>query len=391
MNATTEPGPAQDSDPVAGPLPPNDPRPDQPPPPVRWLRRDPDSPLAGVATGLANYLRITPILVQIGFVVLTAFSGFGVLAYIACWLLIPKLSDPEVRPVTITSNTGRAAVGILFAVGAASTTLTLGPNTFEITLLPLVLVAAGFYLLNQRDVAPASRGSAATATVPPPGAVPAPSHWANVDVAPVPPMPVPTEPPGPPVTSVTLAAAAVVIGLLVTINQFGATIPAAAIFGAALAVLGAGLIYGAFYGRPRGLVPTALLLVMGLAVAPAVDAFSDGGTGTREYAPVTQADVQNIYDLGAGPLDLDLRRVNFTEDQTITVNVGAGYAEIWVPDDVNVEVDAETSAGYVEIFGRENAGLFSSGSDSRTTAELDRPTITLDVNVTFGYVEVRRG
>lgn len=410
MNATTESDPA-----ASDPLPPNDPRPPQPPPPLRWLRRDTQSPLGGVATGIATYFGINPILVQVGFVVTTAFSGFGLLAYIAGWLLIPRPTDAETRPVTITSNTARAVVGVLFAIGAASSTLTFGPNTFEVTLLPLILIAGGFYLLNQRDrehthagLTPPSPRTQPTA--PDPAAQHLTSqystsqhsvnqqsgnqhsvnqHWADVDARPA--MPIPYEPPGPPVTSVTLAAAAVVIGLLVTINQFGASIPAAAVIGAALAVLGAGLIYGAFNGRPRGLVPIALLLLMGLAVAPALDAFGEGGTGTREYAPVTQAAVRDAYDLGAGPLELDLRRVNFTEDQTINVNVGAGYAEIWLPSDVNVDVDAKASAGYVEVFGREYAGVFSSASDSRTVDQEGRPTITLNVDITFGYVEVRRG
>lgn len=394
MNATTDPAPLP-PDEEAGPLPPSDPRPTQPPPPVRWLRRDTQSPLGGVATGLATYFGISPILLQVAFVVTTAFSGFGLLAYIAGWLLIPGPTDPETRPVTITSNTARAVFGVLFAIGAASSTLTLGPNTFEITLLPLVLIAGGFYLLNQRQQAPSFAAAAASpSTMPPPPSTPSPpsnAHWADVDVAPAQAMPIPAEPPGPPVTSVTLAAVAVVIGLMVTLDQFGATIPAAATFGAAMAVLGAGLIYGAFYGRPRGLVPIGALLLMGLAIAPAVDAFAEGGTGTREYSPVTQDAVLDAYDLGAGPLDLDLRRVNFTEDQTITVNVGAGYAEIWLPEDVNVVVDAEASAGYVEVFGREYAGVFASGTDTRSAGEPERPTVNLIVDVTFGYVEVRRG
>lgn len=398
MNATTDPAPLPPSD-EAGPQPPNDPRPAQPPPPVRWLRRDTQSPLAGVATGLSTYFGINPILLQVAFVVTTAFSGFGLLAYIAGWLLIPSPSDPETRPVTITSNTARAVFGVLFAIGAASSTLTLGPNTFEITLLPLVLIAGGFYLLNQRQQAPTTDTGDPTAATsfaaPSPSSTPPPpssrAHWADVDATPAEAMPVPAEPPGPPVTSVTLAAVAVVIGLMVTLSQFGADIPAAATFGAAMAVLGGGLIYGAFYGRPRGLVPIGLLLAIGLALAPAFDAFADGGTGLREYSPVAQSDVLDAYDLGAGPLELDLRRVNFTEDRTITVNVGAGYAEIWLPNDVNLVVDAEAAAGYVEIFGREYAGVFANGNDSRRATEAGRPTITIDAEVTFGYVEVRRG
>lgn len=373
MNATTE------SDPAQNPDPPSDPRPPRPPSPPRWLRRSAESPIAGVATGIATYFGIAPILVQIAFIATTALNGFGALAYIAGWLLMPRSTDPEPRAVTITSNTVQAVFGVLIAVAAVSLALTFGPNSFEITLLPLILIGAGFYLLNQRD-----RVQAPPA---PPG--PAVNYWADVEAAPQ--RVVPGQPAGPPVTSVTLAAVAVAIGLMVTIGQFGATVPTQAIFGVAMAVLGAGLMYGAFFGRPKGLVPIGILLLLGLVASPAVDAVAVDGAGTREFSPVSQADVLEVYDLGAGPFELDLRRVTFTEDQTITVKVGAGYAEIWLPRDVSVVVDAEASAGYVEVFGREYAGLFASGGDSRTADELDRPTVNLIVDVTFGYVEVRRG
>lgn len=379
------------------PIPPSDPLP-TPPPPVRRLRRAPDSPLGGVATGIASYFDLTPIVVQVAFVASTAIGGFGALAYIACWFLIPKASDPETRPVTITSDTTRAILGVLFAVGAASSSLTFGQGTFEITLIPLILIAAGFYLLNQR--APRS----VSAPQPEPGFPtdqPVASeftseqrHWADVNAFS---QPAELPPPSPPVTSVTLATAAVVVGLLLTINQFGPSIPAIAMFGAALAVVGGGLVYGAFRGRARGLIPVGLLLIIGLALSPAFDALADGGTGNREYAPLTQGDVRDSYDLGAGPLELDLRQVDFTQDQTISVTVGAGYAEIWLPNDVNVEVDAETSAGYLDLFGRENAGVFAEGTASRSAlvdeseSPVERPTITIDADVTFGYVEVRRG
>ena len=409
------------------PIPPSTPPP-TPPPPVRRLRRAPDSPLGGVATGIASYFDLTPIVVQVAFVASAAIGGFGALAYIACWFLIPKPSDPETRPVTITSDTTRAVFGVLFAVGAVSSSLTVGRGTFEITVIPLLLIIAGFYLLNQRtqSAAPAQRpdpsfssdafssdgnpsdgnpSEAFSSDLLPNEAFPAGQsitsefeseqrHWADVDTFAQPAEP---RPPSPPVTSVTLATTAVVVGLLLTVNQFGPSISAVAIFGAALAVIGGGLVYGAFRGRARGVIPVGLLLILGLAVSPAFDALADGGTGNREYRPLTEETVRDVYDLGAGPLELDLRRVDFTEDRTISVNVGAGYAEIWVPIDVNVEIDAETTAGNVDLFGRETAGVYADATASRsalvgqTESSADRPTITIEADVTFGYVEVRRG
>ncbi len=57
--------------------------------------------LAGVASGLAEYLGINVIVVRLAFVVLTFLGGAGIPLYLACWLLIP------------TSDTGRSIAGDL--------------------------------------------------------------------------------------------------------------------------------------------------------------------------------------------------------------------------------------------------------------------------------------
>ncbi|HEV3366390.1 MAG TPA: PspC domain-containing protein [Acidimicrobiales bacterium] len=46
--------------------------------------------LAGVASGLADYFDVDPMLVRIGFVVLTLVGGLAVPLYLAGWLLIPE-------------------------------------------------------------------------------------------------------------------------------------------------------------------------------------------------------------------------------------------------------------------------------------------------------------
>jgi phage shock protein PspC (stress-responsive transcriptional regulator) len=46
--------------------------------------------IAGVSTGLARYLGVDPVVVRVGFAVLTIMSGAGLLAYIACWVLMPN-------------------------------------------------------------------------------------------------------------------------------------------------------------------------------------------------------------------------------------------------------------------------------------------------------------
>ena len=48
--------------------------------------------LAGVASGIAAYVGIDPLLVRIAFAVLTVMGGAGIPIYVACWLLIPDES-----------------------------------------------------------------------------------------------------------------------------------------------------------------------------------------------------------------------------------------------------------------------------------------------------------
>jgi phage shock protein PspC (stress-responsive transcriptional regulator) len=59
-------------------------------PPRRLTRVRDGKMLAGVSTGLARYLGVDPVVVRVGFALTTLFGGAGVLAYIACWVLMPN-------------------------------------------------------------------------------------------------------------------------------------------------------------------------------------------------------------------------------------------------------------------------------------------------------------
>jgi phage shock protein PspC (stress-responsive transcriptional regulator) len=49
-----------------------------------------DRILAGVASGIARYLRVDVLLVRIALVTLIFVGGIGLPLYVACWLLIPE-------------------------------------------------------------------------------------------------------------------------------------------------------------------------------------------------------------------------------------------------------------------------------------------------------------
>lgn len=60
------------------------------------LYRNPDGPIGGVATGIADYLGLDPVILRLAFL-LAALSGFGMVAYLVCWVVIPKGERPRRR------------------------------------------------------------------------------------------------------------------------------------------------------------------------------------------------------------------------------------------------------------------------------------------------------
>ena len=49
-----------------------------------------DRKLAGVCGGIAEYLDVDPTVVRVGWAIITAFGGAGLVAYIACAILMPE-------------------------------------------------------------------------------------------------------------------------------------------------------------------------------------------------------------------------------------------------------------------------------------------------------------
>lgn len=65
----------------------------------RPLLRDPNTRLGGVASGVAHYFGLDVSLVRLLFVVFTLIAGWGALAYVAAWIIVPKAETwPPVWP-----------------------------------------------------------------------------------------------------------------------------------------------------------------------------------------------------------------------------------------------------------------------------------------------------
>lgn len=396
-----------------------------------WETRPPrprqDRQIAGVAAGIAHRYDIDPVLVRIGFVV-AALSGIGAALYIAGWIVLPEeRSGPQARSpkVSMLVGLGVAAVATLgwFFDGAGA------------LVLPLLAAAVLLYLLHRsrgnRGTAPVrptaepptvASESAATAPVsmvkhpvPPPHEpeLPrTPPAWDPLGAAPFAwDLPEPAAPPPPPppkrlpVTAVTLGLALLAGGITAVIQLVSGTLNLAGVpilFGVVLAVMGAGLVVGAFLRAGRGLIPLALLLcaLTWAVVAAPLDRWQGKGFGDLRVAPTEVAQMQPSYALTVGDVELDLRRLNLAATGAnqspvpVRVSLAAGDVQILVPRDADLAFTGQVGVGEINFNGQENSGpdvSMNVANDLGADGVESGRRLVIDVENGAGSVEVRRG
>ena len=157
-------------------------------------------------------------------------------------------------------------------------------------------------------------------------------------------------------------------------------------------MIGLGLLVGAWRGWARGLVWLGVPLTIALVAVGTAEASLDGGTGDRQYRPVSVADVQDEYRVGVGRVRVDLTGVDFTEQAVRTkVAAGIGNVEVLVPREVDVTVVGDTGLGEAEFFGEQFDGdspdptVVDNGPDGAGGGIL-----RLELEVGIGRVEVDR-
>jgi phage shock protein PspC (stress-responsive transcriptional regulator) len=149
------------------------------------------------------------------------------------------------------------------------------------------------------------------------------------------------------VTLASGAAFAVALGWGVTI-------------GIVIVSIGGLLALAAFRGGARWLIPPAVALALGAGVAAAADLDFHGGIGQREYHPLSAASFPaDGYRLGVGQLTVDLRNLDWSKERSVRLRVrlGAGQANVFVPEDVCVAGSTHTGAGESEVAGDRNDGF----------------------------------
>jgi signal transduction histidine kinase/phage shock protein PspC (stress-responsive transcriptional regulator) len=120
---------------------------------ARKLYRASDGRLvAGVAAGLAEHLRLTPIVVRIAFALLVAAGGAGVLMYAAFWAVVPQCPvDPALSGRSPTrrgrSDPGQLVALAALAVGAVLLFSLAGTGAADYVVWPVVVGGLGVALL----------------------------------------------------------------------------------------------------------------------------------------------------------------------------------------------------------------------------------------------------
>lgn len=152
----------------------------------------------------------------------------------------------------------------------------------------------------------------------------------------------------------------------------------------ALAVVGLGLVIGAFLRRGYGLLmvtgPLIGVVVLASMIGP-ID-FDRTTMGEHSWKPTTLADLQADYEVVMGSGKLDLTSLDLTKDTSVQIDAQLGNIEVLLPANMNVRKQST-------IFAGETTGIpdgLDGGGDGTSG-----PVLTLDIDSRFASVEVHRG
>ncbi|GAB3199420.1 PspC domain-containing protein [Nocardioides hungaricus] len=357
----------------------------------RLRRSRTDRKVAGVAGGLARHLDVDPLILRVAFVVLAFFGGAGLIVYGACWLLVPE-DGARRAPFHLDERSRTVAlviVGVLAALALVGDSW--GAFWFPWPVAIVALVALWVLTRNNQRPAP-----------PPPPAYTPPYTQTDAQAAAPTPQPYHTEPVrpfqsyvrppnprrrGPILFGFTVALIALAVGVLGIVDIAGARVATPAYPALAVAICGAMLLVGAFFGRAGGVIAVGLVAAAGLAGATAATSL-DGDRVT--VTPTSASQVDGRYWLGAGRQVIDLTEVTDLanlDDRVVRVEGGAGRIEVILPEGLAATVSADVDGpGDIDLFGEEVGGIDVSKTVSQGGSR--DPEITIDAQLGVGRIEV---
>ena len=360
--------------------------------------------LAGVAAGLGLRFGVPVWIIRVAFALLCFAGGLGALLYVAGWLLIPREGETDAI-VQGWLGTGQARqwvgvilVGLAVIILASETGLIRGDLAFAVVLIGVgVMLYRGDLSRGDRrqDAAPSSAQDAATASAQakppetgnePPGRTPPPSPVSA---------PPPAEEPSY-LGRVTVGLAVLALGVLGLLDSVtpGFHPQFRHYVALVVAVIGVGLIVGAWFGRPGGLIVLGLILIPFMGLSPLFDLVDGRSSFEFDFTmsersihrPASVEGVLDDYDQGVGSLLIDLRNVDFDGRTVATeVDLGIGEVIVYLPDGVSATVDGDVGVGELRVGSQRNSGL---GVDAVFHLEGTEGRLVLDADVGIGQVAV---
>jgi phage shock protein PspC (stress-responsive transcriptional regulator) len=297
----------------------------------------------------------------------------------------PAAADPVAPTVPMTS-----------APMSSTTSPTVSP-----TVLPTVSMP-----VSQPVSTSAAPPAGAPVDVPPPvDDRTTPPAWDPLGAAPFawdlpePALPEPEEPPEPPAKKRRSRIGTMTVGLALVAAAgmsfaMGGWITPQHILGVVLAILGLGMVFGAFVRGGRGLIALAVpLSVAGLALTVMTPG-EYRGYGDLTAVPTTTAQVEREYERSVGDVTVDLTSLPVTgEVVEIEARTGVGSVEVVVPRNADVTVTCEAERGNVDCLGSTQDGIDLRVEDLESLGD-DGPgglRVELRAETNTGSVEVRRG
>lgn len=352
--------------------------------------------IAGVAAGLSLRFDLPVWLIRTAFAVLCLVGGLGIPLYVAGWLLIPRQGETEslvqdwVGTGQIRRWIGVILVALAVMILAAQVDLIRADLVFAVVLIGIgVMLFRGD--LSRRDHRPP--------TPPSPTGEDPPETAPEASVALAVPAPVATPAPKKErsyLGRACVGVAAVALGVLGLLDEIvpGFRPEFHHYVALAVGVIGIGVVVGAWFGRPAGLVVLGVLLIPILIVSRLV---SDGGVdllsielttvGDVDYRPTSVEEIREEYELEVGGMTIDLRDVDFGgETVTVDAEVGLGELLVRIPDDVAAEVRGHVGMGNLRVGDWERSGV---GVEADLRLEGSEGTLVLDSKVGVGEMRVR--
>ncbi|HEX6195385.1 MAG TPA: PspC domain-containing protein [Jiangellaceae bacterium] len=237
-------------------------------------------------------------------------------------------------------------------------------------------------------------------TAEPASAWPDPPDWPASDIGqtgfevPEPPV-ADGKPPRSNLGALTLSVAAVALGILAIVDAAGPAIPASAYVALALAIIGAGLLIGAWFGRSRGLIALGLIgTLIALPVTAVGDVLDWDLTGEDRLITIDDAAElpEGPQSHGMGRVVYDLTDLEFPPDdgRVLDISQNVGQLQIIVPPEVDVTLNASTGMGHIAAFdtdvgGHQDITVTDAGPDGAGGGVL-----TLDLSLKLGEILVER-